>query len=301
MKKSNRRTTKKTNKKEVDVKEVKDIKEEREKKINYRWLRLHGNFYDRRVIRLLKRHEEGNTMVVIYQRLLLNSFKTGGLLSYEGVLPTLEEELELELGENIKTITEALKFFLEHELLVEVEENVYFLPEFDELVGKECDSASRVRRHREKQKKLALQCNTEKEKELEESNIIEEGKNELVDPVLLHHMSEIDMSMYIQELLLRVELYTLSKNKSLTNELQDTIITVLEEMIRVDYLIIDSKKVYSKRIKVILDRLKYDSLEQAIDHYMDASKGQKINNPKKYLMASIYNSVINCGLLEATA
>lgn len=51
-------------------------------------------------------------MVIIYQRLMLESLSTDGILYYEGALDNLSEELSLSLDEDVEKIQMTLAFSL---------------------------------------------------------------------------------------------------------------------------------------------------------------------------------------------
>jgi hypothetical protein len=81
--------------------------------------------------------------------------KTDGLLKFDGVENTFEEEIALELDEDIDNVKVTMSFLQSVGLLELVSDTELMLPDAVKSIGKECDSAERVRRHRDK----TLQCN----------------------------------------------------------------------------------------------------------------------------------------------
>lgn len=77
----------------------------------YFWLRFDSHFFENLVIKKARRLPGGDTMVVIYQRLMLLSLPNNGVIYYEGELPTLTEELALRLGEIEEEIKMTIDFF----------------------------------------------------------------------------------------------------------------------------------------------------------------------------------------------
>ena len=65
------------------------------KKKIYFWLKLDENFFKNIVIKKARKSSGGDTMVLIYQRMMLQSLSNEGVLYYEGALDNLSEELSL--------------------------------------------------------------------------------------------------------------------------------------------------------------------------------------------------------------
>lgn len=150
------------------------------------WLKLKEDFFRDKRIKKLRRIAGGDTYTIIYLKLQLLSLKHNGALIYEGIEPTLEEELALEIDEDDDNVKVALAFMFQNGLIEETDPNHFIMTETIQCIGSESASAERVRKHRElkAQKQQALQCNTkvtisnieiekEKEEELEEEIEIE--------------------------------------------------------------------------------------------------------------------------------
>ena len=164
----------------------------------YFWLKLKEDFFMQKEIKKLRKIAGGDTYTIIYLKLQLLSLKNSGVITYDGTEKNLAEQLSLEIDEDIDNIEITLQFLKANKLIEELEENEYLLPKASECIGKEGESAERVRKHRERkaleeqQKKTiglqgndnALQSNdyetnsnTEKEKEKEKEIEIKKEKN----------------------------------------------------------------------------------------------------------------------------
>lgn len=116
----------------------------------YFWLKLDENFYKNIVIKKARKAPGGDTMVIIYQRLMLQSLSTEGILYYEGALENLSEELSLALDEEIEKIQMTLAFFSKFGLIqIDKNDNADML-QVHALVDQETDWARYKRKSREK-------------------------------------------------------------------------------------------------------------------------------------------------------
>ena len=139
----------------------------------YYWLKFKVDFFSD--IRLLKLRSVagGDTYIVIFLKLMLLSIKNEGILIYEGVFPSLAEELSYSLREDIKNIQVVLDFSISHGM-IEENQNQYLIPYASDNIGSETVSAERVRKHRANKFKVLhcnnkeTKCNTEIDKELEQ-------------------------------------------------------------------------------------------------------------------------------------
>ena len=142
----------------------------------YFWLKLKDDFFKTKEIKKLRKIAGGDTYTIIYLKMQLLSIKNEGKLYFEGIEDNFIDELSLELDEPSENIEITLNYLKMHNLIEESTTDSYLLPKVLSSIGKESDSAERVRRHRaiKDQEKKMLQCNeqvttcnTEKEKEKE--------------------------------------------------------------------------------------------------------------------------------------
>ncbi|WP_347962652.1 phage replisome organizer protein [Lactococcus formosensis] len=140
----------------------------------YFWLKLDENFFKNIIIKKARK-AGGDTMVIIYQRLMLESLSTDGILYYEGALDNLSEELSLSLDEDVEKIQMTLAFFTKYGLIqIDDNQNADML-QVHALVEQETNWAryQRVNRKKKEAKKLdnvqpvSNQCPTEIELEKE--------------------------------------------------------------------------------------------------------------------------------------
>lgn len=123
------------------------------------WLKLKEDFFDDKVIKYLRRLPEGSNLVIIYLKMQLKSLKTDGLLKYDGILPTCEEELALLLDEDPMLVSGAINALVKMGVVERWENDALYMAAMQDLIGTESSSAARVRRHRDKKQAEALQCN----------------------------------------------------------------------------------------------------------------------------------------------
>ena len=124
----------------------------------YFWLKLKEDFFDKRVIKKLRKIAGGDTYTIIYLKLQLLAMKNDGKLYFEGVEENFAEEMALELDEEAENVKVTLMYLEKNNLIETLSENEFLLPEVIESTGSESSAAARVRKHRENKK--ALQCNT---------------------------------------------------------------------------------------------------------------------------------------------
>lgn len=125
----------------------------------YYWLKLKENFFDEKTTKFLRRLPDGDKLVITYLKMQLKSLKADGLLKYDRLMPSCEEELALILDEDVNIVKFTIQALLQSNVIEILDDNSIYMIAMQELIGKESQSAERVRRFREN-KKLALQCNT---------------------------------------------------------------------------------------------------------------------------------------------
>lgn len=124
----------------------------------YHWIKLHENHFTSLKMRKLRKQEHGETMLVIYLKIVLHSLKWNGFIFYEKVGDTLIEEIADAIGEDVNLVNETMLFMVDYELATfdDVSE-VVFLNEFVYITGS--DSAcerKRMQRAREFNEKFGM-------------------------------------------------------------------------------------------------------------------------------------------------
>ncbi len=126
----------------------------------YYWLQLKKDFFYEKEMKKLGLIAGGDTYIKIYLKMLLASLTDEGYLFYEGIEDDFASELALQLDENVENVRVVINF-LQRTGLLTANEDTFFLTKIPEMIGSECASAARVRKHRnkKKQEELALQSN----------------------------------------------------------------------------------------------------------------------------------------------
>lgn len=126
----------------------------------YYWLKLKDDFFRDKKMKKLRNIAGGDTYTIIYLKMQLLSLKNSGVLIFENVEDTFEEEIALEIDEKVEDIKVCL-LYLGKTGLLECKDNEYVLPQTIDCIGSETAVAERVRRSRERKKQIeALHCNS---------------------------------------------------------------------------------------------------------------------------------------------
>ena len=122
----------------------------------YYWLKLKEDYFNSPKIKKLRKIAGGDTYTIIYLKMQLLSIKNNGVIEFEKIEPTFQEELALKLDEDVENVGITLSY-LQTQGLIEVNNNNEFLIlEANDNIGSESESAKRVRlfREREDQKEV---------------------------------------------------------------------------------------------------------------------------------------------------
>ena len=125
----------------------------------YFWLKLHKDFFQRKEIKRLRKIAGGDTYTIIYLKMLLRSIMSEGKLYFDGLEDDFAAEVALDLDESEENVQITITYLLNSGLLEMRSDDEYYLPDTKDSTGCETAVASRVRKHRERKK--ALQCNTD--------------------------------------------------------------------------------------------------------------------------------------------
>ena len=164
----------------------------------YFWLKLKDDFFKQKEIKKLRKIAGGDTYTIIYLKMQLLSLKNEGKLYFDGIEDNFASEIALELDEMVADIELTIAYLLKHNLL-ELQQDEYLLPQTMLSIGKESDSAERVRKSRENKKleqqkvlhcnSVVTKCNTEieieKDIEIKKEINIKEEKTKYKDFVSL--------------------------------------------------------------------------------------------------------------------
>lgn len=130
----------------------------------YFWLKLPKDFFLEPYIKVLRAKEDGDKFVLFYIRLLTESISYEGKLRFTDKMPYTNEMLAPVTGFDIDFVNKAMDVLKEMELVTVMDDETIFLPKTIKMIGSESDSASRVRKFREKQKEIYLETPLSKPK-----------------------------------------------------------------------------------------------------------------------------------------
>ena len=182
----------------------------------YFWLKLHKDFFQRKEIKRLRKIAGGDTYTIIYLKMLLRSIMSEGKLYFDGLEENFCSELALDLDESEENVQITVTYLLNSGLLEMRSEDEYYLPDTKNSTGCETAVAARVRRHRDKKK--ALQCNTDVtqvkhfcngEKEIEKELYKEIEHRERDRDITISTTREKEKEEETHSLFLNIEIYVL--------------------------------------------------------------------------------------------
>ena len=176
----------------------------------YYWLKLKEDFFRQKEIKKLRKIAGGDTYTIIYLKMQLLSLQNEGVLKYEGVEENIAEQIALEIDEDVDNVQITLSFLMANKLIEEISKTDFFLVKANDCIGKEVDSAARVRAYRERKKQeekrieeeknKLLQCNgdvtksnTEKEIDIEK----EKEKDKDIDKDTINSISSTEVQQII--------------------------------------------------------------------------------------------------------
>ena len=121
----------------------------------YRWIKLHENHFTSLKMRKLRKQEHGETMTIIYLKIVLHSLKWNGCIYYEEVGDSIAEEIADSIGEDEKLVEKTIQFMIDNKLATIGDDNdVLNIEEFNALTGADSDAErqrkSRAKKHNEK-------------------------------------------------------------------------------------------------------------------------------------------------------
>lgn len=128
------------------------------------WLKMKENFYDEDEMVYLRTQKNGFEYIYLWNRLLLKCLKSDtesecGFLRVNDKMPYSPNLFSQLFGLNKDVIEKGIELFIKMGMLEILEDGTIYIESVQRMIGKESDSAERVRLHREKKKRKALQCN----------------------------------------------------------------------------------------------------------------------------------------------
>lgn len=124
----------------------------------YYWLKLKDDFFDKKLVKKMRKVAGGDTYTIIYLKMQLMSIKTEGIIKFEGIEGSLAEELALVLDEEVENVEVTLSILQQCGAIEQISENDFLLNEVLDCIGSESDSAERKRNQRKREKEALDKC-----------------------------------------------------------------------------------------------------------------------------------------------
>lgn len=218
----------------------------------YYWLKLKENFFEREEIKVIECMPNGIKYINFYLKLLLKSVSTEGTLKFRGVIPYTPEMLGTITNTDVDTVKVATKLFADLGLMELWDDGTLFMVETQNMIGKEGDSAERMRRLRAKktnEKQLPSQCDDDVMKSDTEIEI------------------DIEKDIYKEkEKKIELDIEKEADNKSKDNEIAERIWKIYPKKV--------GKAKAMKKIPKIVKEIGEDKLIRAINSYKQTIKGK---------------------------
>ena len=211
----------------------------------YYWIKLKQDFFGQKEIKKLRKLPGGDTLTIIFLKLQLLSLDNNGIIYFDGIENSFEEEIALEIDEEPDNVRFTISYLLKIGWIEEsnTDETIsYNLVKIE--VGSESTSAARVRRHRANSASLkALQSNglvttsnknvtTEQEQETETDKEQQQQRHEPVDkcccvvdsPKSVLQVKDLALKLQISPatVALLIQTYGLDRFKKQLDNLQHT-------------------------------------------------------------------------------
>lgn len=224
----------------------------------YYWLKLNEDYLTSPKIKKLRKIAGGDTYTIIYLKMQLLSISNKGIIEFEGIESTIEEELALKLDEQVEDVQLTLAY-LTNQGLIEINNNQYLLLEACHNIGSECDSAERVRNFRERKKNMEIEMDN-KAKALHGNDSVTEVKRSSIS-ISNSISKEYDIFNYYN-----------SKNiiihRELTDEIQKSIAKALKK-----YSVEQLKTYIDRYAKVIKDNRYFFDYKWSLKDLLDRKGG----------------------------
>ena len=125
-------------------------------KQHYFWVKLHHDFFDTLIIKKLRRKEKGDTLALLYQRVILLSLKHNGYICYEGMGDDITEEISIATGENIDDCRTLIDFLVDNNQATLSDDKTYiYIHGYEDCTGADKPKTrmkhSRIRNKQQKQ------------------------------------------------------------------------------------------------------------------------------------------------------
>lgn len=121
-------------------------------KQHYFWVKLQQDFFDELIIKKLRRKEKGDTLALLYQRVILLSLKHNGYICYEGLGDDITEEISIATSEDINDCRTLIDFLLDNNQATLSDDNTYiYIHGYEKCTGVD-EPKKRMKRSRLRKK-----------------------------------------------------------------------------------------------------------------------------------------------------
>lgn len=114
----------------------------------YYWLKLKEDFFNNIRMKKLRRIAGGEIFTIIYLKMQLLSLQNEGALIYEGIEETFTDEIALKIDEDPENVKLTCIFLQNCGLIEQTDGDTFVLTETVDCIGKESESAKRMRKLR---------------------------------------------------------------------------------------------------------------------------------------------------------
>lgn len=141
---------------ETEKQDIEEIIDPINDKQHYFWVKLHHDFFDTLIIKKLRRKEKGDTLAILYQRVILLSLKHNGYICYESMGDDITEEISIATGENIDDCRTLINFLVDNNQATLSDDKTYiYIHGYEDCTGADEPKTrmkhSRIRKKQQKQ------------------------------------------------------------------------------------------------------------------------------------------------------
>lgn len=111
----------------------------------YYWYKMKTDFFDEMIVKFLRLQNDGDTLVILFQQIMLYSLKTDGYLTYKEMLGTFADELALAINAKADLVKKLLDILLTYGAMEVIDEHTFYIRFLEDCVGSETRDAIRKR------------------------------------------------------------------------------------------------------------------------------------------------------------
>lgn len=114
----------------------------------YYWLKLHKDFFKQHEITIIEDMPNGKDYILFYLKLLVESVSHEGQLRFSETIPYNEQMLASLTKTNIDVVRNAMRIFVELQMIEILDDQTIFMLETEKMIGSETGMAKRMREYR---------------------------------------------------------------------------------------------------------------------------------------------------------